>query len=128
MNKELIIERTAKQNYKKIDIDKLKDDDFVKKSYFKTMNLYDARMRFKFASKMFPTVRMNFQSDRKFMAEGWKCLGCAGAGDGNTYRDSQEHVLVCEGYSRFREGIDLQTDAGLVKYCHDVIMDRLNCL
>ena len=83
MNKELIIERTAKQNYKKIDIDKLRDDDFVKKSYFKTMNLYDARMRFKFASKMLPTVRMNFQSDSKFMAEGWKCLGCADAGDTN---------------------------------------------
>ena len=59
------------------------------------------------------------------MADGWTCTGCSRPGDVYGFRDSQEHLLVCEGYGKFREGRDLHTDEGLVKFFHDVISDRL---
>ena len=128
LNKSIIVERTANQGYKKVDLDSLREDSFVKKSYFTAMNIHDARMRFKFSSRMLPTVKMNFQSDRKFMADLWTCSGCSQPGDANGYRDSQEHILVCEGYSRLREGKDLCSDDGLVKYFQEVISVRLSTL
>ena len=82
LNKILIIERAEKQKYKKVNLDRLKEDDFDMKPYLSSMNVHDARMRFKLASKMFPTVQMNFQSDRKFMAELWSCAGCTAPGAG----------------------------------------------
>ena len=109
-------------------MDSLREDSFVKKSYFTAMNIHDARMRFKFSSRMLPTVKMNFQSDRKFMADLWTCSGCSQPGDAHGYRDSQEHILVCEGYSRLREGKDLCSDDGLVKYFQEVISVRLSTL
>ena len=128
LNKSIIVERTANQGYKRVDLDSLREDSFVKKSYFTAMNIHDARMRFTFSSRMLPTVKMNFQSDRKFMADLWTCSGCSQPGDAHGYRDSQEHILVCEGYSRLREGKDLCSDDGLVKYFQEVISVRLSTL
>ena len=71
---------------------------------------------------IFSTVYM------KFMADLWTCSGCSQPGDANGYRDSQEHILVCEGYSRLREGKDLCSDDGLVKYFQEVISVRLSTL
>ena len=126
LNKILIIERAEKQKYKKVNLDRLKEDDFDRKLYLSSMNVHDARMRFKLASKMFPTVQMNFQSDRKFMAELWSCAGCTAPGDADGFRDSQEHLLICESYKIYREGKDLDTDEGLVSYFKEVLNSRLN--
>ena len=126
LNKSLIIERAEEQKYKKVDIDRLKEDDFSMKTYFSTMNIYDSRMRFKIASKMFPTVKMNFQSDRKFMSELWSCTGCTDPGDASGFRDSQEHLLLCDAYKIYRDGKDLDTDVGLVNYFKEILCSRLN--
>ena len=61
---------------------------------------------------------MNFQSDQKFALEVWKCEGCSEVNGGIGYRDSQRHVLVCEGYALLRQ------DKDLVGYFNQVLKQR----
>ena len=39
-------------------------------------------------------------------------------------KESQTHVLVCPGYSDQREGVDLGTMDGLIKYYREVVKIR----
>ena len=63
LNKERVIEMAKKKQYKKVSIETLSADDFIRKSYLSEMNVSDARIRFKVSSHMLQTVKMNFQSD-----------------------------------------------------------------
>ena len=93
------------------------------KDYFKELNVNDSRVRFKIASEMLPSIKMNFQSDKKFTADCWTCDGCR---DGFTdNRDSQNHVIFCEAYEEFRIGKDLSKDQDLVDYFKSVIEHRM---
>ena len=125
MNESVVVERPVRQNYKKINLESLKEDDFCMKSYLSKLNVHDARVRFKIASKMLPTVKMNFPSDRKFMTDLWSCSGCTEPGNVQGCRDTQEHLLVCEGYKPLREGKQLDTDVGLVAYFKEILSSRL---
>ena len=125
LNKEKIISMTRDKRYKKISLSQLKEDDFKKKNYFIELNADDARLRFKFASKMTPTIAMNFQNDNGFRSKLWTCPACRSEDDIG-FIDSQQHVLICPNYSKLRENKDLSSNKDLVTYIREVIKTRLN--
>ena len=61
------------RQYQKIDISDWSDD-LNLKSYFKTLNVSDARMRFKISSQMVPSIKINFKSDMQFKVDLWHAL------------------------------------------------------
>ena len=75
LNKSKFLELAKSKKYKKIDFKTLKDNDFKLKPYFSKCNVADARLKFKIVSFMTPSVKMNFQSDKKFAAEFWEKAG-----------------------------------------------------
>ena len=97
----------------------------VRKNYFIELNADDARLRFKFASKMTPTIAMNFQNDNGFRSKLWTCPACRSEDDIG-FIDSQQHVLICPNYSKLRENKDLSSNKDLVTYIREVIKTRLN--
>ena len=52
--------------YKKLDYSELKEEDFEIKSYFKTMNLKDARTMFALRVKMTRYVKTHFFNDKEY--------------------------------------------------------------
>ena len=127
LNKEQIINLVKERKYSKIDLETFQTCDFSRKDYFEKLNTADARLRFKIASHMAPTIKMNFMSNDKFTLELWTCPGCAVPGDAKGARDSQVHVLQCEAYKEMREGKNLDCDEDLVEYYRNVINVRLLC-
>ena len=124
LNKAKLVEMTIKKSYKKINLNALKEDDCSLKPYFMKLKVEDARLRFKMASNMTPTVAMNFQSERKFIARLWSCPSCFVDEDKNA-RDTQQHILICKAYANLRIGRDLTNDKDLVDYMRNVINLRL---
>ena len=102
----------------------METNDFKLKSYFRNLSISDARLKFKLVSKMTPTVEMNFMSDKRFSINLWKCEGCIPMSGIGT-RDTQEHIIVCPGYQKYREGKDLSKDSDLVSYFKCVIQHRM---
>ena len=82
-----------KRNYKKIDHNVMKEDKLEIKSYMKNLHLSEARDRFRLRSFMTKTVKTNFSSDKKYMAELWTCWHCPQV-------DSQTHIKVCPAYQK----------------------------
>ena len=119
LNKEKLIQLIRDKRYKKINIGKIELDNFEQKPYLNNLTLYDARLRFRIESQMVESVKMNFQSDRAFKAELWKCTACGKS-------DSQQHLLYCEGYKVYRKDRDLSQDKDLVAYFRNIIQDRLD--
>ena len=119
LNKERVIEMAKKKQYKKVSIETLSADDFIRKSYLSEMNVSDARIRFKVSSHMLQTVKMNFQSDPEYKGDLWSCDDCGKI-------DTQKHLLHCEGYSAFRQDKNLSLDADLVSYVKSVLKHRLD--
>ena len=72
---------------------------------------------------MTPTVKMNFQSDKKFANKLWSCDSCVDK-MGIGVRDTQQHVMICPAYNHFRQGKDLSRDKELVEYFRNVIKVR----
>ena len=119
LNKERVIEMAKQKQYKKVSIETLSADDFIRKSYLSEMNVSDARIRFKVSSHMLQTVKMNFQSDPEYKGDLWSCDDCGKI-------DTQKHLLHCEGYSAFRQDKNLSLDADLVSYVKSVLKHRLD--
>ena len=123
LNRCKLLNSIKEKKYKKVDLKSLEKETFKTKDYFKELNVNDSRVRFKIASEMLPSIKMNFQSDKKFTADCWTCDGCR---DGLTdKRDSQNHVIFCEAYEEFRIGKDLSKDQDLVDYFKSVIEHRM---
>ena len=55
------------------------------------------------------------------MSEIWSC-----SGDIEGYKDTQEHLLLREGYKNLREGKALDTDDGQVRYFKEILNARLD--
>ena len=77
LNKVKFLEKAKSKKYKKINIDDLMQNDFQLKQYFRRLNIVDARIKFKLVSFMLPSVKMNFQNDKKFASDLWSCEGCS---------------------------------------------------
>ena len=78
MNKDDIL-NMMKKPYKKISYQDHVNEKFQVQPYLKTMNISEARMRFKLKTGMTPTVQMNFPSSAKFVNNLWTCVGCTPA-------------------------------------------------
>ena len=39
-------------------------------------------------------------------------------------RDTEEHIMACKFYAKFRQNLNLETDKGLVEFFRRVINDR----
>ena len=108
-----------KRNYKKIDHNIMKKEKFEIKPYMKELHLSEARDRFRLRSFMTKTVKSNFSSDRKYMADLWSCWHCPKV-------DSQTHIKVCPAYQMLRQDKNLDNDHDLVSYFREVIKMRDN--
>ena len=69
---------------------------------------------------MTPTVQMNLKSDMKFVQNEWKCVGCK---DG--WKDTQSHIIRCDGYADLRYGKNMDNDQDLAEFFSAVIKRRL---
>ena len=103
--------------YEKLDYDVLKEERYEAKEYLRTLNLYDARLKFAIRSKMVQTVAFNYSSDPKHSSQLWHCTHC-------DRMDSQTHILSCDSYLYLRNGKDLSSDKDLVTYFREVISLR----
>ena len=119
-----------KKPYKKISYTDHVQEEFHRQPYLKTLNIPDARLKFKLKTGMTPTVRMNFPSDAEFARQLWTCTGCsednAEPATVEGMRDTQAHILICPGYTDLREDKDLSSDKGLVDYFRLVMKKRLD--
>ena len=109
----------AIKKYKKISHEELSKENFECKPYLKNLNLHDARTKFKIRSKMCPTVKINFQSDKQFGRDQWSCFSCSKI-------DSQDHLKMCPEYEYLRRNKDLSKDEDLVRFFQEVIEKRRN--
>ena len=126
MNRNEILQNM--KGYKKIDIKDHLNEPFRVQPYLRSLNISEARLKFKIKTCMTPTIRMNFPSDRAFAKELWTCTGCTSTMTGSEVvgkRDTQSHVMICPGYEDFRENMNLDEDRDLVKYFSKVIKSRL---
>ena len=103
--------------YKKLDQIDTKNEVFGRQPYMKTLNLPDARLRFALRARMTRTIQTNFKGDPGFKANGWKCVSCGTL-------DTQEHVMVCDGYKAIRKEKTLKEDKGIVEFFREVIRLR----
>ena len=128
MNRDDILNQ-MKKPYKKISYEEHVHEKLQLQPYLESLHISDARLRFKLKTGMTPTVRMNFPSDPEFSRKLWTCPGCSEEKSGHDqvvgYRDTQTHILSCEGYADLREHKDLTCDKELVNYFSLVIKKRL---
>jgi hypothetical protein len=87
------------------------------KSYMKSLNLPEARMKFAIRSQMTRMVQMNFKRDPGYTKNHWKCQDCFTP-------DTQEHIIRCPSYQHLRTGKDLSSDKDLVQYFREVLSLR----
>ena len=105
------------ETYSKLDAVVMKKEEYSLKSYIKTLNIPDARLRFALRSKMTRTIKMNFKGIKSYAVDNWQCNDCK-------VPDTQEHVLSCPAYNNLRVGKDLQKDKDLVDYFRQIILLR----
>ena len=114
-----------KENEKELRVDLAKskkakefeDEIFETKSYFKELNLIQARLIFKQRSKMMQHIKMNYSSDPQYIKEMWKCDWCSCI-------STQSHILWCTEFSDLRENLDLNVNKDLAKYFQEVLRVR----
>ena len=56
-------------SYKKLDKEKLREEEYGMKKYLKSMNISSARTFFSARASMLSTVRANFKSDPRFASD-----------------------------------------------------------
>ena len=112
LNKDKLVSQS--KNYKKIDFS-YDENLAARHSYLTQMKVNDARMLFKIRSHMAPTIQMNFPDNKTFSANLWTCSACM------INRVTQNHVISCEEYSKYREGLSLDEDGDLVKYFRTIV-------
>ena len=102
------------KEYKKLEYENLKKEEFKTKQYLKSLNLADARLKFSLRARMTRTVQANYKGNPNFKANEWKCHECQ-------VLDTQEHIVRCPMYTCLRHGKDLSSDKDLVEYFRRVI-------
>ena len=136
------------KEYKKINYEQCRNEEYRMKEYFNTMKLSDIRMNFRRRYYMIQTIRLNFKGNKKYKSEGYRCPDCFAlcqaesdtaspqnvssfslVGQDNTppsdprqvAEDSQEHVQSsCLGNKDLRDGRDLDKTVELLAFFSDV--------
>lgn len=116
-NKNDLIEMIRIKEYKKVDANLLKNENFEAKSYMKNLSIQNARTKFAIRTKMVRTVKLNYKNDPSNKRTMWECNDCNSI-------DSQEHILWCPAYQEFRVNKDLDSDKDLTRYFQQVLIYR----
>ena len=119
------------KGYKKVSYEEHLHEPYKLQPYLKTLNIADARLRFKLKTHMAPSIMMNFPSDVEFSKQFWTCTGCGNGNDKAEVqiggrRDTQTHIMICPGYVELRKDKNLDEDRDLVRYFSEVIRKRLD--
>ena len=99
MIKEKVQEKGRKEllnkvkNLKKIDYHVLKEEDYTMKEYMKTLNLHDARLRFRIRINLVPGFKYLYKSTPAFRQSLWECPLCKNQQEYNL--DNLSHSLNC---------------------------------
>ena len=107
---------TEVQSYKKLDYDKLVTEEYGLQPYLKNMTVPLARTCFASRAMMLSSVQMNFKNNPEFRANDYRC-GCG-------EYDHQVHLTSCPQYKHLKEGLNMETDTGLVRFYQLVIRER----
>ena len=104
----------------------LEQTDFGIQEYFRKLSVSQSRLRFKLHAHMTPRVAACFPSDREFRARGLQCVACRQAGEpvSTAPKDTEEHIMACTHYAKFRQNLILDTDKGIVEFFKRVINER----
>ena len=133
LNKTKLLEESKK--YKKIEYSKLVKDTYERKDYFKTLDLEDARLRFRISSNMVDSVRSNFPGKYRAKGKPLACPFCSKEPEtnqgnstvvDNSPRDNVDHIMTeCKVYEDMRANRDIMTsDSDLVAFFKEVIEYR----
>ena len=126
------------QKYKKLNFEELSNETFERKQYFGKLSLENARMRFRAASKLVPTILMNFPSKYRRTGRPLTCPSCSRprstpdlstamreSGKHNQSTSplhSQSHMLTdCIAMSDLRTDSDPHDDASLAIFFKKVV-------
>ena len=121
---------TKIKGYKKLNWEQLSHETFERKSYFFKLNLENARMCFRAASKLVPTILMNFPSKYRRIGRPLTCPSCSRPGsslstattESDTPLHSQSHILTeCTAVSDLRADCDLEDDKSLAVFFKKVV-------
>ena len=104
------------QSLSKLDFDKLKNEEYGLQPYMKSMTVPEARTNFAVRARMLSSVMMNFKNNPEYRAREYRC-GCG-------EEDHQAHLTSCSLYTHLQEGLNLETDIGLVQFYQLVITER----
>ena len=124
------------KGYKKLNFSELSQETFERKSYFFNLSLENARMRFRAASKLVPTILMNFPSKYRRVGRSLTCPTCSTprpstsparneSGEENKSFNplhSQSHILTdCAAVSDLRDECDPEDDESLAVFFRKVV-------
>ena len=115
--KEDLLNQAIDKEYKKLNVEDMKEEEFGRQSYLNDLDMPSARMKFGIRSRMVKTVKMNYKNDQVNKNTRWKCDDCMSI-------DSQEHILWCPAYSKLRQEKNLEDDRDLTKYFQEVLRFR----
>ena len=82
-------------------------DEFA--SYFKDKNISNARMKFRFRTKMTKNIPGNFKNNFKYNQADMLCSFC-------TVDITQECLIICQKRSKFREDLDMNNLDDMITY------------
>ena len=128
LNKTQLLDDIRK--YKKLSYDNLSQETFERKPYFLNLSLESARMRFRVASKLVPTILANFASKYRRRGQSLACPSCsaphhATSSDGeerNQPLHSQSHILTdCAAVSDLRAECEPRDDFSLAEFFKKVV-------
>ena len=103
--------------FKKLKDGPMKNERFGTKQYLKNYKLEDARLHFKYRTKMME-FKFNYKNDKKNSSELWNCDSCQSA------IETQDHILWCPAYTSLRADKSLDNDEDLIKYFTQVMKIR----
>ena len=124
------------KKYKKLSFEELSNDSFERKPYLSSLNLENARMCFRIASKLVPTIRKNYSSKYRKMGQPLTCPSCTQmspaqsqsavtATEGETDPaplHSQSHILNdCIAVSDLRTECEPSDDHSLAEFFRKVV-------
>ena len=130
-NRKELLEKS--RQYKKLDHAKLSSENFERKSYFSKLSLDNARMSFRVASNLVPTIRNNYPSMYRRQGKPLTCPTCVKSNPSATLSPaasvtvspplhSQSHILTdCVGVSDLRAECDVKDDKSLAVFFKKVV-------
>ena len=117
-NKDNLIEMSRR--YKKVNTEELEGEGVKRKGYFHTLNIEDARYRFRISSLMVEKIRKNYP--RKYKGKPLSCPSCRNL----NIPDTQLHILEdCPAFRKERENLDRNNDSELILFFKSVVDQRI---